>query len=128
VLRGASKHILEEAERSVHDALCVLVTTIQNHKTTYGGGHAEMVMARACDELAGSIPGKQALAIQAFAIALRQLPVILCNNGGYDSQQLVQELKVEINKGSKNAGIDMYNGKVGNMQELGVTECFRVKE
>ena len=71
VLRGASKHILEEAERSVHDALCVLVTTIQNHKTTYGGGHAEMVMAHACDERSNSIKGKHALAIQAFARALR---------------------------------------------------------
>jgi len=61
------------------------VTTIQNHKTTYGGGHSEMVMAKACDELANSIPGKDALAITAFGTALRQLPVTLCNNGGYDS-------------------------------------------
>lgn len=87
-----------------------------------------MVMAKACDELSNNIPGKTALAILAFGRALRALPMTLCNNGGYDSQELVQELKVKINQGSKNAGLDMYNGCVGNMQELGVTECFRVKE
>ena len=44
VLRGASSHILEEAERSLHDALCVLVSTIKNTKVVYGGGHSEMTM------------------------------------------------------------------------------------
>merc|ERR1712110_81081 len=89
VLRGASKHILDEAERSMHDALCVLTSTIQNKKTTYGGGHAEMVMARACENIAKAIPGKEAIAVEAFAHALRQIPVILCNNGGYDSHEIV---------------------------------------
>ena len=69
----------------MHDALCVLNTTIKNHMVTYGGGHAEMVMAQACDELAKTTPGKEALAIEAFARALRSIPIILCNNGGYDS-------------------------------------------
>ena len=69
----------------MHDALCVLVTTIKNHKITYGGGFSEMTMAQACDKLADSYPGKQALAIRGFATALRQIPIILCNNGGYDS-------------------------------------------
>ncbi len=58
MLRGASKHILDEAERSMHDALCVLANTIKNKKTTWGGGHAEMVMAKACDELAKVVKGK----------------------------------------------------------------------
>jgi len=42
----------------MHDALCVLINTIQNHKTTYGGGFAEMVMAKACDEIANITTGK----------------------------------------------------------------------
>ncbi len=112
----------------MHDALCVLTSTIKNKKTVYGGGHTEMVMAKACENIAKFITGKEALAIEAFAKALRQIPVILCNNGGYDSQEIVQQLKVEIQKGSKTAGIDMYNGKVGDMKDLGVTGCYRVKE
>jgi len=55
----------------MHDALCVLVSTIKNRKTTYGGGHAEMIMARACDNIAKTVSGKEALAIEAFARALR---------------------------------------------------------
>lgn len=45
VLRGSSSHILEEAERSLHDALCVLVSTVKSHRTIYGGGNSEMQMA-----------------------------------------------------------------------------------
>jgi len=71
VLRGASTHILEEAERSLHDALCVLVTTIKNRFVVYGGGYSEMKMASKCDELAKTIKGKQAIAIEAFGRALR---------------------------------------------------------
>lgn len=52
VLRGASSHILEEAERSLHDALCVLITAVKNHRVIYGGGHSEIAMAAAVDNLA----------------------------------------------------------------------------
>jgi T-complex protein 1 subunit beta len=69
----------------MHDALCVLVNTIKNKRTTYGGGHAEMVMAKACDDLAKTLVGKKGLAVEAFAFALRALPTILCENGGYDA-------------------------------------------
>jgi len=82
VLRGASSHILDEAERSLHDALCVLVQTVKNRRVVYGGGHSEMKMSIACDQLAKTIKGKQALAIEAYARALRQLPTILADNGG----------------------------------------------
>lgn len=128
VLRGASTHILDEAERSLHDALCVLVQTVKNKRVVYGGGHTEMRMSIACDALAKQTKGKQALAIEAYARALRQLPTILADNGGYDSAELIQALKVEINSGSKNAGIDMNKGEIGDMSKLGITECLRVKE
>ncbi len=128
VLRGASTHILDEAERSLHDALCVLTDTVKSNKVVYGGGHTEIRMALAVDELANTVKGKQALAIEAFARALRQLPTIICDNGGYDSAEIVQALRVEIAKGNKTAGIDINRGDVGDMEKLGITECLRVKE
>ena len=85
VLRGSGSHILDEAERSLHDAICVLVAAIKNHKTIYGGGNSEMRMAAAVDELAKSMAGKQAIAAEAFARALRQLPTIIAENCGYDA-------------------------------------------
>jgi len=128
VLRGASTHVLDEAERSLHDALCVLTDTVKSRKVVYGGGHTEMMMSIACDQLAKTVKGKQALAIEAFSKALRELPITICDNGGYDSAEIVQELKVELINGSKTAGIDMTIGDVGDMQKLGITECLRAKE
>jgi len=69
VLRGSSLHLLDEAERSLHDALAVLSQTIAEPRVVYGGGCIEMAMARSVDELAAKTPGKQSLAIEAFARA-----------------------------------------------------------
>jgi T-complex protein 1 subunit beta len=57
-LRGASQHILDEAERSLHDALCVLVQTVKNKYVVYGGGNSEMQMSAACLTLAQTVKGK----------------------------------------------------------------------
>ena len=58
VLRGSGSHILDEAERSLHDALCVLVAVVKNHRVVYGGGNSEIKMSLAVDELAKTVGGK----------------------------------------------------------------------
>lgn len=127
VLRGATQQLLDEAERSLHDAFCVLSQTVREPKTVLGGGCAEMLMARAIDELVPHVPGKKAMAVEAFARALRQLPTILADNGGYDSSELVARLRALHAQGNSTAGLDMYNGRVADMIELGVTESFKLK-
>ena len=89
VLRGSGSHILDEAERSLHDVICVLILAVKNHKVVYGGGNTEMRMSLGVEELAKSVKGKQAIAIQSFAAALKQLPTIIADNAGYDSAELV---------------------------------------
>lgn len=122
ILRGSSKHLLDEAERSMHDALCVLVKTIQNKRVIYGGGNSEVSMAIAVENLAREVKGKESLAIRAFAEALRSMPLIIADNGGYDSSELVQNLVYEIEKsGNKTSGLDMEIGDVGCMKKLGIT-------
>eukprot|EP01022_Parablepharisma_sp_SALTPOND_P004267 TRINITY_DN1195_c0_g1_i1.p1 TRINITY_DN1195_c0_g1~~TRINITY_DN1195_c0_g1_i1.p1 ORF type:complete len:628 (-),score=55.99 TRINITY_DN1195_c0_g1_i1:2521-4404(-) len=140
VLRGSGTHILDEAERSLHDALCVLVQTIEDRKTIYGGGNSEIEMMLAVEELGKSVKTKEGLAIEAFAQALKTIPAIIADNGGYDSAALVQALISEIFAGNKTSGLDMRKGAVGDMKELGVTvlyflqktlkrqECLKVKE
>ena len=128
VLRGSGAHILDEAERSLHDAICVLIAAVKNHRIIYGGGNAEMRMSLAVDELARTLQGKQALAVEAFARALRQLPNIICDNAGYDSAEIVTNLRSEIVNGNTTFGLNMFQGRVEDMQALGVTEAFRVKE
>merc|ERR1719291_936351 len=127
VLRGATEQIIGEAERSLHDALCVLTSTVKEPRTVYGGGCSEMVMAKAVDELATKTPGKESRAMESFANALRQLPSIIAENGGYDSAQLVSEMKAMHAMGKNTVGLNMYEGKTGCMTELGITESFSVK-
>jgi len=127
VLRGASSHLLEEAERSLHDALCVLISTVKEPRTICGGGCTEILMAQAIDKKVEETPGKKALAMEAFAKALRQLPTIVADNGGYDSAELVTQLRAAHASGKSTYGLDMYNGKICCMREKGVTESYKSK-
>jgi len=65
--------------------------------------------------------------MSAFARALRQLPTIVADNGGYDSAELITQLRAAHASGQKTYGLDMYNGSVGDMQKLGVMESFKSK-
>lgn len=127
VLRGSSTHILEEAERSIHDALCILNATLQNPRRIYGGGCTEVAMANAIDTAAKETPGKQALAMASFAKALLQLPTIIADNGGYDAAELVTQLRAAHMAGKSESGLDMNKGTIGDMGELGVMESYKSK-
>jgi len=127
ILRGASTQILDEAERSLHDALCVLVQTTKNTRTVYGGGCSEMLMAKAIDELALTIPGKESLAIESFSRALKQIPMIIADNAGYDSSELVAQLRAAHYDGKSTMGLDMERGTIGDMSQLKITEALKSK-
>ncbi|CAB9528954.1 Thermosome subunit beta (Fragment) [Seminavis robusta] len=127
VLRGASTHVLEEAERSLHDALCILLATLEDPRVICGGGCTEVLMAQAIDRAVEETPGKQALAMAAFAKALRALPAIVADNGGYDSAELITQLRAAHAQGKSTYGLDMYNGTIADMTELGVLESYKSK-
>merc|ERR1712203_50105 len=127
VLRGATEQILDEAERSIHDALCVLTSTVKETKTVYGGGCSEMLMANAVQDAAATTPGKEAIAMESFAKALSELPVAIAENGGFDSAQLVSELRALHKQNKTTMGLDMKEGAVGDMGKLGITESLSVK-
>lgn len=127
VLRGASSQILDEAERSIHDALCVIAATVGEQRIVFGGGCSEVEAALAVDEVAKNTPGKQAAALEAYARALRQIPTIIADNAGYDSAELVTQLRAAHALGKVTAGLDMNKGTIGDMKELGITESWKVK-
>eukprot|EP01006_Ploeotia_vitrea_P027844 TRINITY_DN60624_c0_g2_i1.p1 TRINITY_DN60624_c0_g2~~TRINITY_DN60624_c0_g2_i1.p1 ORF type:complete len:549 (-),score=49.60 TRINITY_DN60624_c0_g2_i1:108-1754(-) len=137
VLRGASSHLLDEAERSLHDALCVLTETLKETRVVCGGGCMEMMMANAIDEQVPKVAGKAALAMESFARALRKLPAIIADNGGYDSSDLVTKLRAAHSSAGKGkedpdntkrfTGLDMRTGNIGNMMELGIRESYKSK-
>ena len=129
VLRGATEQLLDEAERSLHDALAVLSQTVREPKTTLGGGCAEMVMAKAVEQEAPNVAGKKAIAVESFAKALQQLPTILADNAGFDSSDLIARMKKEIYDGKSSSGLDLMipGGGVANMREKGVIEAYKLK-
>jgi T-complex protein 1 subunit beta len=127
VLRGSSSHILEEADRSLHDALAVLAETVKESRVSFGGGASEMLMAAAIEKEAASTPGKKQLAMEAFARALRSLPTTIADNAGFDSAELITQVRAAHAEGNIRAGIDIRTGEVGNMEELGVMEALKLK-
>eukprot|EP00216_Chloropicon_sp_CCMP2111_P000922 CAMPEP_0198243040 /NCGR_PEP_ID=MMETSP1446-20131203/23767_1 /TAXON_ID=1461542 ORGANISM="Unidentified sp, Strain CCMP2111" /NCGR_SAMPLE_ID=MMETSP1446 /ASSEMBLY_ACC=CAM_ASM_001112 /LENGTH=533 /DNA_ID=CAMNT_0043926745 /DNA_START=27 /DNA_END=1628 /DNA_ORIENTATION=- len=129
VLRGASTHILDEADRSLHDALCVLSQMSTDSRVVNGGGCSEMIMSKAVESLAQQTPGKKSLAIESFAKALRQIPTIIAENGGLDSTELISQLRaVHAEASGCRHGIDILTGQIGDMRECGINESFKVKK
>mmetsp|Transcript_52280 Transcript_52280/g.96287 ORF Transcript_52280/g.96287 Transcript_52280/m.96287 type:complete len:258 (-) Transcript_52280:108-881(-) len=127
VLRGASTHILDEAERSLHDALAVLFQTVQETRVVYGGGAMEMAMSRAVQDKMATVEGKESLAMEQFAKALQTLPAIMADNGGYDSAELLGSLRAAHARGQHSHGLNFVNANVTDMAELGIMESFRSK-
>ena len=128
ILRGASEHILDEAERSLHDALCVLSQTAADTRVIYGGGWAEVQMASSVDEAAARTPGKKSLAMAAFARALRQIPSIIADNAGLDFAEIVSQMRAAVSSDrSSTIGVDIITGGAGDMKERGIFESFKVK-
>lgn len=87
-----------------------------------------MRMADDVEQLAKNEKGKESLAIEGFARALRQLPTIIADNAGLDSAEVVSNLRNAIHSGSQTAGVNVIDGSVGDMKELGIYECLKVKE
>jgi T-complex protein 1 subunit beta len=129
VLRGATEQLLDEAERSLHDALAVLSQTVKEPRMTLGGGCAEMVMAKAVAEAAQNVAGKKAIAVESFSKALQQLPTILADNAGLDSSDLVTRLRKAVYSGLTSSGLDLLTpgGGIADMRELGVIESYKLK-
>jgi len=119
--------MVDEAERSLHDALSVLSQTVKETRTVLGGGCAEMLMSCAIEEEARSVKGKKAIAVEAFSRALRQIPTILADNAGYDSSELVTRLRAAHYEGQQDAGLDMEKGCIASMRTLGVVESYKLK-
>ncbi|CAE7831755.1 cct2 [Symbiodinium sp. CCMP2592] len=129
VLRGSSTHVLDEAERSLHDALAVLYQTVQETRVVWGGGAMEMAMAQEVQQKLTEVGGKESAAMEAFGKALTQIPVILADNAGLDSAELAGQLRAAHAKGEHSTGLEFTSGSggVADMKQLGIMESFRSK-
>jgi thermosome len=128
LIRGGLQRVVDEAERTLHDALCVVSDVIEEGKVVAGGGAPEMEIAKVLREYAASVGGREQLAIEAFADALEVIPRTLAENAGLDPIDIIVELRSRHEKGEVWAGVDVISGKVVNMLERGVIEPVVVKE
>ncbi|MCJ7560317.1 TCP-1/cpn60 chaperonin family protein [Candidatus Bathyarchaeota archaeon] len=128
LIRGADKRFLDEAERSVHDALCVVRDVVQVPKIVAGGGAPEMEVARALRGYAETLPGREQLAVRSFGEAMEIVPLTLGENAGLDPVDLLLELRACHEKGEKWAGVDVFEGKIKDMRDLEVYEPLAVKK
>jgi T-complex protein 1 subunit eta len=114
-LRGGSEQFVEEAHRSLHDALMVVKRTMQSTRVVAGGGAVEMALATTLRSEAKKIQGKQQLVFEAFAEALEVIPRALCENSGFDASEVLNALRQKHYTGgfeARNFGIDVDLGSI----------------
>ncbi len=128
LIRGGTERIINEAERSVHDALCVVRDVVRDPRIVAGGGAVEAELSSRLEKWAEKESGREQLAIKAFAEALEIIPTTLAENAGLDPIDIAVSLKSDHEKGKKWSGIDLFDGKIKDMYELGVYEPAAVKE
>ncbi len=127
ILRGSTKHVAEEVERAVDDAIGVVAATLEDGQVVAGGGAPEIAIARGLKEYADTISGREQLAIGAFASALEVVPKTLAENAGLDSIDALVDLRAAHEK-SPYMGLNVFTGDVTDMKEAGVIEPKRVKK
>ena len=128
LIRGGTERIVDEAERSIHDALCVSRDVVEEPKIVAGGGAPELEVAKVLKEYAGTLPGREQLAVMCFAEALEAVPTTLAENAGLDPIDIISELRANHEKGEIWAGIEAHEGKVTDMKNKGVFEPLAVKK
>jgi len=128
LIRGGTQRITAEAERSLHDALCVIRDIIHEPYVVAGGSAPEIEMSNALRKYAATLPGRESLAVKVFAETLETIAVILAESAGLQSIDVLSELRARHEKGELWAGIDVLEGKIQNMSKIGVFEPLTVKK
>src|SRR6266704_1161534 len=129
VIRGGTEHVVDEADRSLHDALCVVRNALEDGKIVAGGGAPEEELAKRLREYAVKVGGREQLAIEAFAESLEAVPTTLAENAGFDPIDVLVELRSKHERaGSPWFGVDVYSGEIRDMKKLNVLEPLRVKQ
>jgi thermosome len=129
LIRGGTEHVTQEAERSLHDALKVVSSVIEDGVVCPGGGATEIDLAVKLRKFAPTVGGREQLAVEAFAQALECIPWALAENGGFDSINTLIELRGAHDgpNANVNVGVNLADGRAADMWKLRVIEPARVK-
>lgn len=127
LLRGSTDYLLDELERAVVDGTRVVEDAMEDGKLLVGGGAVETELLMQIHEYAATIGGRVQMAIEAYAASFEVIPTTLAENSGFNQIDKLVDLKNAHAKGKKNAGLNVYNGKVIDMLKEGILEPHRSK-
>jgi thermosome len=129
LLRGGSQRVVDEVERSVHDALMTVKDVVEYPYVVPGGGAPEAIVSREIREWSNSLEGRAQLAAEQFADSIETIPLVLAENAGMDPIDTQVQLRTKITNSSKpKYGIDVINKKIADMNARNVYEPLAVKE
>ncbi|MHA1699362.1 MAG: thermosome subunit alpha [Promethearchaeota archaeon] len=123
LIRGEGDKALDEAERCIHDALCICAVLLENPAVVGGGGAIEVELARRLSDFAKEFPGKEQLIIEEFARAFGVIPLTLAENAGIDALDIIGKIEAAHQEdGNEFMGYNIYTGKIEDMKEAGILE------
>lgn len=128
VLRGGAEQFIEEAHRSLHDAICIVRRAMKHSYVVPGGGAIEMELSKFLRAHSRTIAGKQQLVINAFAKALEVIPRMIAQNAGFDSTDILNKLRQKHAAGGKHFGVDIMNDGICDTHETFVWEPANIKQ
>ena len=127
LLRGGSQRVIDELERSVHDALMVVKDVMELPSVVAGGGAPETFAATKIRNWSRSLEGREQLAAEKFAEALESIPLALAETAGMDPIDTLTSLRSKQLKGEKWTGIDVMKNRIANMKSSDIIEPLAVK-
>jgi T-complex protein 1 subunit eta len=131
ILRGGAQQFIDEADRSLHDAICIVKRALKTGSVVGGGGAIEMEISKALRDFSRRIRGKEQMVIGGFARALEIIPRQLAENAGHDSTDVLNKLRQKhyVSEGDAGRwfGVDIMNGGICNTFETFVWEPTLVK-
>ena len=128
LIRGGSQRVVDEVDRSIHDALMVVKDVVEKPSIVAGGGSPEAYLSTELNEWAGSYDGREQLAMKQYAEALEAIPLTIAENAGMDPIDTIIALRANQSSGKQTMGINAKEGKIGNMFSLDIVEPLVVKE
>ena len=128
LIRGGSQRVVDEVDRSLHDALMVVKDVVEKPSIVAGGGSPEAYLSTELNEWAGSYDGREQLAMKQYAEALEAIPLTIAENAGMDPIDTIIALRANQSSGKPTMGINAKEGKIGNMFSLDIVEPLAVKE
>jgi len=128
LIRGGTQRVVDEVDRSIHDALMVVKDVIERPAIVAGGGAPEALLAAFLKDWSNRFDGRQQLAIKKYAEALEVIPLTIAENAGMDPIDTMVTLRAKQSEGKKWTGINAKEGKVSDMLSQNIVEPVVVKE